>query len=293
LPQTDSRLYWPAVADYAVRQGAPWKKDVWRTASEPQGSRTPRRCAKGLARHWRIPTTRADARATAVPPAAATSWSSSAMTAPPTIGRWLASSSATCAWMTICRSATLVPLVMCHRRVRCATCSIRPSIRFDRWRRRSRSDATRPPGWTSSAISPGSTSKARSTAGRTTGPSGAGIASALAKTNARASKPPDRPSDPAHLNHQAVLLLSVRTGRSAGQPLAHHRAVLGVSVRMPLAREAQVDNHAVRVRMERAVRRREAHAPRAQAAPTNAVHGRAHPIQARGLHRSTVRRGGP
>ncbi len=292
MPQTDSRLYCPAVADYAVRQGAPWKKDVWRTASEPQGSRTPRRCAKRLAPHWHIQTTRAGARATAVPPAVATSWSSSAMTAPPTTGRWRASSSATCAWMTICRSATLVLLVMRHRRVRCATCSTRPSIRFDRWRRRSRSDATRPPGWTSSAISQGSTSKARSTAGRTTGPSGAGIASAPAKTSARASKPPDRPSDPAHPDRRAVLRLSARTGRSAGQLLARRREALGGSARMPLAREAQVDDHAVPVRMERAVRRPGVHVPPAQAAQTNAVHGRAQAIQARGFNRSTARRGG-
>jgi hypothetical protein len=199
--------------------------------------------------------------------------------------------------MTIYRSATLVPLVMHHKRARCATCSTRHSTHFDRWRRRSKFDATRPPGWTFSAISPVSTSKARNTAGRTTGPSGAGIASAPAKTNARASsEAPDRRSDHAHPNHPEHppgLRLSAQMGCSAGQPVARRRAAHGGSARTPPDRRAQVDDHAVHVRTEPAVRRHAARVPRVQAARTSVVRGRGHPNQARGFNRSTRRRGGP
>jgi hypothetical protein len=141
----------------------------------------PRRCAPPSGRPWRIPTIRVAAKATLAPPRAATSSSSSTTTARLNTGTSQGSSSATCASMTICRSAMWVRLGMSHKPASCATCSIRRSTRSDRWSRRSRFAAMPPPGWRSFRRFRAFTWKARNTGGHTTGPFGAGIASAPKK----------------------------------------------------------------------------------------------------------------
>jgi hypothetical protein len=190
LASAASRLSCPPDAHYAVRREALWKKDVWPIASAPPRPATPSRFGMLLARPSRILTTRVGARVTPGLPAVATSSSSNATTAPPNTGRWLVLSSATCAWTTTCRFAISGRPATNRRLVSCAICSTRRSTRFARSNRRSRFGATRRSGWTSSATSPASTSKARKTAARTTGRSGAGIASGPGKPIAQAHARP-------------------------------------------------------------------------------------------------------
>jgi hypothetical protein len=182
LAADSPRLSRPPDAQYAVRGEAAWKRDVWLIASARPRQAMPPRCARASAPRWRTPITRVVARATVAPPVAATFSSSNATTAPLTIGRWPASSSAICASTTTSPSAISVPRATSHKRASCATCSIRPSTRFDPSRRRSRSAATRPPGWKSVGQFLGFIWKARNTADPIIGPSGVGTASA-----------PDRP----------------------------------------------------------------------------------------------------
>jgi hypothetical protein len=204
------RLYASSDAEYAVRQGASWKKDVWRTASARPRPATPRRCATPSAPRWRTLISRGTARATAAPPAAATSSSSNASIAPASSGTWRASSSATCGLTITCRYTMLGRRGMSHRPGSCATCSTRRSTRFGLARRRSRSAAMRRPGSRSSATCLASTSKARSTVDRTTGRSGAGTVSAPAPTSsARSNLPkPGSRSAPGHPRRRRTGLCS-------------------------------------------------------------------------------------
>jgi len=215
-------------AHYAVRREAWWKKGVSRIASAPPRPATPRPCAMPSAPRWHTLSIRVGARATPAPPAAATSSSLNATTAPVTTGRSLVSSSATCASTTISRSATSGRQATRRRLAWCATCWTRHSIRFAPSRRRSRSVATRPPGWRSFAVSLASTSRARSTAARITGRSGAGTAPALGKTSGGASRPPR--SSRAHHSHRVHRagprrLAATEPSQAHGQPipLVDHR----------------------------------------------------------------------
>jgi len=170
-------------ADYAVGQEAAWKRDVWRTVFGLPRRATPWHYVTPSARPSLIQTTRAGARATAAPPAAAISWSSNASTAPATNGRWPVSSSATCASTTTCPSTTSARPATSPRQASYAICSTRLSTRFDPSNRRSRSAATQQPGWRYFGGFQVSISRARNTVDRTTGPSGGGIASGHVKTN--------------------------------------------------------------------------------------------------------------
>lgn len=143
----------------------------------------PGRCGMPLARRWPIPSHRVGARATPVRPAEATSWSWSASIARRTTGRWPVSSSATCVWTTTCLFTISARPATSRRRAWCATCSTRPSTRIGRWSRKSRFGVTRRPGSRSSEIFRAFISKARNIDGRTTGRSGAGTASRLARTS--------------------------------------------------------------------------------------------------------------
>ena len=140
--------------------------------------------ARGYARHWPTPTRAAVAKAIAARPAAATSWSSNASIAQRTIGKWRVLSSATCASTTTCPSTTSAPPPTSPRRAWCATSSTRPSIHSGQLNRRSRFGAMQRSGWRSSAAFRVFISKARSTVGHITGPSGVGTANARARTSA-------------------------------------------------------------------------------------------------------------
>jgi hypothetical protein len=105
-------------------------------------------------------------------------------------GTWQVSSSATCESTNTSPFATWARMAMRPRRPWCVTCSSRRLTRSGPWRHRSRSAATPASGWTSSAPSLVGSSKARSTAVHTTGPSGAGTAS----TSRRPSRPAAPPS---------------------------------------------------------------------------------------------------
>jgi hypothetical protein len=183
LANVTSRLSATRQADYAVRQEAAWKKDVWRTAFVLPSRMTPRRCVRPSAAPWLILTIRVGARVTAGPRAAVTSWSSNASIGRPTTGTSRVSSSATCEWMTICPSTMSAPRATRRRPGWCAICSTRPSIRSGPRSRKSRSAATRRSGWISFAVSRVSISRARNIADPITGPSGAGTASGPEKTN--------------------------------------------------------------------------------------------------------------
>ena len=182
----------------------------------------PRHCAMPSARLWRIPTIRVAARAIPAPPRVATSSSWSTTTARLNIGTSRVSSSATCAWTTIYLSVTLVRPAINHRPASCATCSIRRSIRFARWSRRSRSVAMPAPGWRSSRQFRASIWKARSTGGHTIGRSGAGIDSAPgkpSKPSARLNKLSGRGRPPHHPRSQTPLSVGL-----AAQPAKPHAA---------------------------------------------------------------------
>ena len=282
-----SRLSFCPEAHYAVAPEAWWKKAVWRTASEPPRPATPRPCVMPSGRRWRIPTIRVGERATPAPPVAATSWSSNATIAPRTTGRWPASSSATCAWTTTSPFATWGPRVMRHKRAWCATCSIRHSTRFGPSRRRSRSAATRRAGSRSFAASPASIWKARSTVARITGPSGAGIALALARTSGGASKPPrNRRAHHGHCARLVPRLQSAAMARSAARGQRHLPAERQPAARGPVALRDEVPAQEVRTLLLRAVRGRAGAAVRI----VQAVHP-GQPIQAEALTRASQRGG--
>jgi len=219
----------PHGADYAVRQEAAWKKDVWHTASALPRRATPRHYGMPSARPWRIPITRAAAKATAAPPAGVTSWCWSALIARIKSGRWLVSSNAICGSTTICRSTTSAPRATRHRLASFDICSIRPSTRSGRSNRKSRSAATRPPGSTSFATFRASISKARNIVDPTTGPSGAGIGNRHAKTNAaRSSLLPDlgsqRHGHPGHPRRRRRAAPMVHCNPAFDLPVQHHVA---------------------------------------------------------------------
>jgi hypothetical protein len=286
--QAVSRLSFYPEAHYAVRRERSWKKRVWRIASAPPRPATPRRCVMPSARRWTTPTIRVGARATPAPPAAATSWSWSITTAPRTTGRWLASSSATCASTTTCRSATSGQPATCRRQAWCATCWTRHSTRFDPSRRRSRSAATRRRGWTFFVVFPASTSKVRNTAARITGPSGAGIVCALVKTSVAASRRPlSRRARHGHRAHLPRRLRWVGTARSAAHARVAVDRHLAAHARVAAHHRPVVHGQAARVALLRVVRDQAARVARiARAAHPD------QPIQAEGFTPRCSRRGG-
>jgi hypothetical protein len=267
--QAVSRLSLHREGHYAVPREAQWKKAVWRTVSAPPSQATPRPCAMPLARRWPTPTIRVGVRATPAPPAAAISWCWNASIARRTTGRWPASSSATCGSTTTCRFVTSERRVTTHRPASYATCSTRHSTRFGLPRRRSRSVATQPSGSKFFGVSLASTSKARNTAALITGPSGAGIGLAPARTSGEASNRPR--SRRAHRDPQAR-----RRGR--------HRSVATVprETRAP----AQADHHgaahaqqdrclsAAHAQRDRVARLSEVLAPAARMGLPRGAHGR-------------------
>lgn len=282
--QAVSRLSFHPEAHYAVPRKALWKKAVWRIVSAPPSQATPGPCATPSVPRWPTLTIRVGARAIPARPAAATSWCWSASIAQRTTGRWPASSNATCASTTTSRFGTSAPPATRHRPASYATCSTRHSIRFGLPRRRSRSVATQPPGSTSFGASLASTSKARSTADRITGPSGAGIGRALVKTSGRAGRRPrsrragrDLPARRPGLLNSVATVSSPARGLSAGPATAHAQVAADPrsvaharadQATLHSAAHVQVDratrHSAAPVRADRTTRRSAAHGPAAR-----------------------------
>lgn len=192
------------------------------TASGPRRQTTTRRCVPPLASRWRTPALTPDVRATGAPPAPVTCWCWSATTARSGCGTSAGSWSSGCV-LTI-RSAFGMRARPVIRRTSgcCATCWTSCSRRRSPRPRRSRSVATLSRGKTSSGTSLVSTWRARSTAARTTGPSGAGT-------------PPERVLSAQQRRHLPVRLAHRNRRRR------DHRPPLGA---MGLARAAVVQRAA-------------------------------------------------
>jgi hypothetical protein len=193
-------------------------------------------------------------RVTAAPPAAGISWCWNGTTVRRTLGRSPASSSAICAWTTACRSVTSARPAMSHRPVSCAICSTRRSIHFGPPARRSRSAAMRPPGLKFCALSRASTSRVRSTVDPTTGPSGAGIESTLAKPNVSLDVPllNNKPRGHARLDRQQRRHL-VRAHSLAASREAQPRLSVGPARAVQAGRPSVVLDPAARVRLRHVV----------------------------------------